>query len=111
MNRIPMSPSAVALFRALIGRADGPRDRILLIEAGSVEWHSLTFAGERHFLQLRITGSDSDAMLERICGGLGDAEFSIPGRTVADIAVVGAPSREPDGSFILTIEAMTLAED
>jgi hypothetical protein len=30
---------------------------------------------------------------------------------VADIAVAGAPGREPDGSISLTIEALTLAED
>jgi hypothetical protein len=111
MNRIPMSPAAGALLRALIARARAPRDRILLSDVSSVEWHSLTFTGERHLLHLRICGSDSLAVQHRMCSGLDDAESSIPGLTVADIAVAGAPGREPDGSISLTIEALTLAED
>jgi hypothetical protein len=45
-----------------------------------------------------------------MCGGLEDAEFSIPGQIVADVTVFGKPVREPDGSTSITIEALTIGE-
>jgi hypothetical protein len=111
MNRIAMSPAAAALLRLLIGRARVPRDRILLMDVESVDWRSLTFTGERHQMSLRVTGRDGEAVIERMCAGLEEAEFSVPGIVVADIAVVEQPERARDGSFELTIEALTVAED
>lgn len=46
-----------------------------------------------------------------MCGGIEDAEFTIPGVIVADIAVVDGPERLLDGSTRLTIEALTVVED
>jgi len=110
MNRIQMSSAAAALLRALIGRARVTRDRILLTEAESVDWRSLTLTGERHVLQLRVPGPDSKSIVERMCAGLEDAEFSIPGVIVADITA-GSPVPALDGSISITIEALTVAED
>ena len=110
-DRIPMSPAAAALLRTLIARGQAPRDRILLSDAQSVDWRSLTFAGERHLLQLRVPPPGSEEIVKRMCAGLEDAEFSIAGVVVADIAVVGSPSRELDGSISFTIEALTVTED
>jgi hypothetical protein len=109
MNRIAMAPAASALLRGLIGRAHVPRNRILLTEAVTVEWCSLTFTGERHQLQMRIPAPDSRAIMERMCSGLEEAEFSIPGVIVADIAFAAAPGR--DGSTTITIEALTVTAD
>jgi hypothetical protein len=111
MNRIPLSSAAAALLRALIGRAGVGRERILLTEAQSIDWRSLTFAGERHQIDLRVPGPDSRTIVERMCAGLEEAEFSIPGVIVADIALAGTPSRSLDGSISLTIEALTVSED
>lgn len=111
MNRIAMSAAASALHRALIGRAAVPRDRILLSDVESVDWRSLTFTGERHRLQLRIPGPDSAYVAERMCAGLEDAEFSIPGVIVADIGLSGKPCGGLDGSTNLTIEALTVSDD
>jgi hypothetical protein len=111
MNRIPMSAAAAALLRALIVRTGLPRDRILLSDARSVDWRSLTFTGERHQFELRVPGADSKAVIERLCAGLEDAEFSIPGVIVADVALAGAPSGALDGSTSITIEALTVADD
>ena len=56
MNRIPLSSAAAALLRAMIGRAGVGRERILLTDAQSIDWRSLTFTGERHQIDLRVTG-------------------------------------------------------
>jgi hypothetical protein len=111
MNRLAISPAASALFRALAARSGVSRDRILLSDVFSVDWRSLTFAGERHEFELRIAGPESLSVAGRMCAGLEDAEFSIPGIVVADIAVVGTPARELDGSTTVTIEALTVSAD
>lgn len=110
MSRLAMSASAAGLVRALLSRAGKQRDRILLSECHSVDWQSLTFSGERHRLTLRFTGSEASEAVRRVCTGLGEAEFSIRGQIVADVAVEGAPSRKADGSISVTIEALTIAE-
>jgi len=111
MSRIPMSAAAAALLRVLIGRAGVRRDRILLSDAQSVDWRSLTFTGERHQLELRVPGPGSHRIAARMCEDLANAEFSIPGIIVADIAVVRAPSLSLDGSTRVTIEALTVVAD
>ncbi|MEO6225735.1 MAG: hypothetical protein ABIO80_07800 [Sphingomicrobium sp.] len=111
MTRLPMSTAASGLLRALVGRAGVERDRILLSGIRSVEWQSLTFAGERHLIELRIAGPWSAMVAERLCSGLADAKFSIPAILVADIAIVGEPVSNADGSTGITIEALTIAAD
>ena len=111
MNRIAMSPAASALLRCLSGRARVSRDRILLSDVYSVDWRSLTFTGERHELELRIPGPDSRLVFDRMCDGLEDAEFSIPGVIVADISLTAPPAFAPDGSMTVIIEALTVAAD
>ncbi len=109
MNRLPMSPAAAALLRALIARAAVPRDRILLTQIRSTDWQSLTFVGERHRFALRITEPHSKEAVDRVRHGLEDAEFDIPGHIVADVAIIGEP-RAPDGSMSLIVEALTIEE-
>jgi len=111
VNRVAISPAASALLRCLIGRARVPKDRILLTDMYSVDWRSLTFNGERHQFELRVTGPDSQLAVERMCDGLEDADFSIPGVIVADIAPAGPPERAPGGSTTIIIEALTVADD
>lgn len=45
-----------------------------------------------------------------MCDGLEDAEFSISGAIVADIAVVRSESA-PDGSTSIVLEALTIEAD
>lgn len=110
MNRVPMSPAAGGLLRALIARAGVPSDRILLIDVRSTDWQSLTFTGERHQFELRVAGPDSGAAVERMCGGIEDAEFSIAGQIVADISITGNPRPADDGSTSIAIEALTVRD-
>jgi hypothetical protein len=111
MMRMSMSPSAAALLRALVARAAVARERILLTDARSTDWHSLTFTGERHHFSIKVTGADCAAVAARLCAGLEDAEFSIPGLLVADIAIVGEPRPSVDGAMDLIIEALTISSD
>ena len=91
------------------GRVGEARHRILLIEAVSTDWQSLTFTGERHLFALRITGPDAGAIAGMLTDGLADAEFEIAGHIVADIAALPAIDR-PNGSVLVRIEALTVAE-
>ena len=110
MNRIAVSAAASGLLRALIERAGIARSRLLLTDVESTEWQSLTFTGERHQIILRLPGPGSRQAADRLCNGLGDAEFSIAGQIVADIAIVEQPSVAPDGSITVAIEALTIAD-
>jgi hypothetical protein len=105
-----MSSAAAALLRALAARSGVERNRILLTDAHSTDWQSLTFTGERHQLSLRITGDDSGDVAERMCDGVEECEFTISRVVVADIAVVGTRGRAPDGATELVIEALTIAD-
>ena len=110
MNRIPMSTAASGLLRALIARAGVSRDRLVLPGVTSTDWQSLTMAGERHVVDLRVIGPAAACVAHRLCSGLEDAEFSITGQIVADIAVIAGPESSPDGSATVKIEALTIAE-
>lgn len=111
MMRIAMSSSAGALLRALVARDPDARDRILLTDVRSTDWQSLTFTGERHRITLSVVGADSERIAERLCAGLGDAEFTIPGLLVADIAIAGNSRRPTDGAVELVVDALTISED
>ena len=105
-----MSAAASGLLRALIARAGLTVNRILLTDIRSTDWQSLTFVGERHQLELRITGPDAMAAARRLGDGLEEAEFQIPRQIVADIAVIGELRSSQDGSVTVKIEALTVEE-
>ena len=110
MMRLAMSPAAAGLLRSLLRRGGVDRDRILLTEFRSTDWQSLTFIGEKHRIQLRVPQPDARETTGRLVNGLGEADFSIAGHVVADIALDGEPVRQEDGSFAIAIEALTVAE-
>ena len=110
MMKLAMSPAAAGLLRALISRAGVDRDRILLTDFRSIDWQSLTFVGERHEIELRLAGQDSESVAARLTDGITDAEFSIPGQILADIGLASPPSHNADGSVTLHLEALTIAE-
>jgi hypothetical protein len=108
--KLAMSVAAAGLLRALLARAGVERNRILLTSFQSTDWNSLTFAGERHVISLRIPGPGAEAVARQLVEGLEEAEFSIPGQIVADIALARPPAAQPDGSIMLDIEALTVVE-
>ena len=110
MMKLALSPAAAGLLRALVARAGIDRDRILLTEIRSVDWQSLTFVGERHELDLRVTGPNAEQVAAHITDGLSEAEFNVPGQIVADINLKKPPSSNGDGSVTLHLEALTITE-
>jgi len=110
MLKLGLSPAASALLRALVNRSEAERDRILLTEWQSTDWQSLTFVGERHHLTLRLCGPDASTTCARLTDGLAEAEFTLPGHLLADIAVIGSPADSPDGSLVVHLEALTIEE-
>ena len=110
MMKVALSSAALGLLRALISRSEVAGDRILLTDWRSTDWQSLTFGGERHEIQLRVLGADSLDVVRRLTTGLEDAELRVPGHIVADIAVASGPERSDEGSTVLGIEALTIAE-
>ena len=110
MRRVPIAPAAAALYRALVARAKVHREQILLTAIRTIDWQSLTMTGERHEIDLRLTGTDSRAAAIALCDGLDDAEFGIPGLIVADIGLTGPFRPAADGSIEISLEALTIAE-
>jgi len=110
MMRLPLSSAASSLLRALARRAEVPRDRILLIEWASTDWQSLTFVGERHRIALRICGPAANDACRRLIDDIEEADFVLVGHVLAEIAVMEPPAPSDDGSVVLTIEALTIAE-
>ena len=110
MMKLAMSTAAAGLLRALLARAGVDRNRILLSNFRSNDWNSLTFAGERHEIALRVPGPNAMAVVALLVAGLEEADFNIPGQIVADIAPVRAPTLQADGAIIIEIEALTVAE-
>lgn len=107
MKRLALSRAASGLVRALLCRVPDSRDRILLSEIQSSDWHSLTLAGERHVITLRIIGDGARLIGSALTSRLADHEFSIPGIIVADIAA-GRMKDEENRTVSVQIEALTI---
>lgn len=110
MMKLAMSAAAAGLLRTLLARAGVDKNRILLSNFRSTDWNSLTFAGERHDIALRIPGPGATAVAALLIDGLEEADFAIPGQIVADIALSRPPGHHADGAITLEIEALTVAE-
>ena len=110
MSRPLLSSAGGALLRALLTKANNEQHRIVLTSWVSVDWQSLTFAGERHQASFRINGADAAELGRRWTHGLDEAELPLGGgRFVADIKV-GAQTAQPDGSVLVELEALTLED-
>ena len=106
-----MSSSATDLLRAMLARAPADAHRILLSNWCSVDWQSLTFAGERHQAGFVVRGDDAMALATRWTKDIGDAELPMGrGRFVADITVPTDLRLRDDGSVLVEVEALTLCE-
>ena len=105
-----MSRAASGLVRALLGITADPAHRILLSDVRSVDWQSLTFAGERHELTLGLIGPHARSVAENFIDSLPDRELRVAGYIVADIAGTIA-ARDGNESVSVAIEALTISEN
>ena len=53
---------------------------------------------------------DAQSVVQALTDDLGEAEFSIPGQIVADIALASPPETAADGSISIRMEALTIAD-
>jgi hypothetical protein len=71
---VRISAPRLAIYRRSFGLES---DRILLSEAHSADWQSLTFTGEQHRLLLNLVGADAETACLRLTDSLEDTEFSL----------------------------------
>lgn len=99
---------ATLLIRALLVRAQGKAE---LIEARSTAWASITFAGQRHAIEMKWSGENALADAVAFATGLDGHEFNLRGHIVADILVTErAERREGTPQVQMLIEALTLED-
>jgi hypothetical protein len=79
---------------------------VALDPPASRPWASITFSGERHRLDLRLSGTDAGKAADAFLDGLSEREFDLRGHVLADVALVG-DVRDGD-SVCLTLEALTV---
>ncbi len=109
MNRPRMTSAACGLLRALVARAG--HDRILLSDWTTIDWHSLTFSGEKHHAGLVFSGPDASARVDRWAAGLAEAELDLgTSAFLAEIALAAPPRTRADGSVLVEVEALTIAD-
>jgi hypothetical protein len=94
-------PALGALLRAIRDAGGAP---MVVLEAESTPWASVTFSGARHQVGLRFDGAGGAARAEAWARMLGAAEFDLPGHLVADVAEVSL-----DGE-ILRFSALTVVD-
>jgi len=74
-------------------------------------WSSATFSGARHTIVLHFAGEDGIARGEALIAALPDHEFAIPGRLVADAAIIAVDHRQEGPAAAMTVEAELLLLD
>lgn len=95
-----------ALCRSLMARLGAAPQA--LRHSASQPWCSATFTGARHQLAVAL---DDGGMLQQARALVAqgeEAEFSLPGHIVADMAARLETQTAPDGPTLLRIEALTV---
>ena len=86
----------------------------LVVEGLSSEaWSSVTFAGHRHRLDLKLVSSgEATSLRTRLEARLRDPEIDIRGHVLVDMTLVRAETRIEDGHEIcrLSFEALTVED-
>ena len=121
----PIAAPATATSRAnathLSRRSTAHRLRDALIALGDHQgqvlahaeksWASITFAGERHTVTIRFTGSEAVAAGEAFINALPEHEFDLRGQLVAEATITEAEHRLiPAPELVITCELLLLEE-
>jgi hypothetical protein len=94
-----------ALRRAFVSLLAAEGVTAVIENSASHPWASVTFAGTRHELTLRLSGLSGCDLLT----GIGEREFVLPGHILIDLVATGI---ERDGEdALVTIEALTVVAD
>lgn len=101
-----MSDATTALIRAI--RMNFVNFTLAVEEVRSRSWASATFAGARHELGFRVTGSGALAASESFASGLDAREFALRGHILAEIVLIALEPLD-DGARI-RIEALTVED-
>jgi hypothetical protein len=104
-----MNDATTALLRAI--RVTFVTFRTVIEEVRSRSWASATFSGARHELTFRIEGAGAGAAADAFLAGLREAEFSLRGHILADIALVSDERREAEDTVTISLEALTVEDD
>lgn len=92
------------LMAALLDIADPGTD---IEEDSLTSWASATFIGARHALTMLLTGEDAASRAAALTQTLPEADFTIPGHLVADIAI-DPIQQNGSGEFRLTLSILTI---
>ena len=101
-----LSDAGAQLERAIRGAFAGFAGAVEVDEVASRPWVSLTFAGARHRLGVRIAGQTAGVAASAFLAGLEEREFALHGHILADIALV--EEVRDGGGARLTLEALTV---
>lgn len=101
--------AAEELARAVSASFDPSPATCEMEEIASRSWASVTFAGARHRLRLRLEGERSGDSADAFLAGLAEREFVLRGHILADILLLCDDRRE-GGTIRLTLEALTVEE-
>lgn len=124
MIRNPIGHAATRILREIenlvrIGETDREKPIVVIEDIRSTDWASVTFVGQHHELELRITGEADTvaAAIARLSDDLADHDIPIAGHFIAEIRLfptmaVAASSLEAAGhvSQSLRVEALVLRD-
>ncbi|PZU10922.1 MAG: hypothetical protein DI605_04710 [Sphingomonas sp.] len=99
----PRRPAAREMLIAALAARAGPAAQVRALPSQS--WASATFAGERHRLEIGLPDAGAADVFQ---AGLADAEFSLRGHLLADIAIAGR--RAVPAGLLIEVEALTIEE-
>ena len=86
-------------------------ERAELLRHSEKPWASVTFSGTRHLVALSFEGSEGAVAAEEFIAALPDHEFVIPGKLVADAAIVSLEETAgPERRVTLEAELLLLDE-
>lgn len=107
--------AADSWFEPWLDNIPGQGVSLVIEDFSSEPWASLTFAGMRHSLDVRLRGSqvDVEAAYDRLRALLLEPEIEVPGHFLAEMELVDSMGEiGMDGSMTLSLhyEALTIEE-
>lgn len=95
--------------RLIAALLDFGGNQVSLADASFRPWCSATFVGAQHRLTLRIEGEDAAACADRLTALLPEADLTLPGHIVADVAV-DAIRDDGMGAVLVDLAVLTIED-